>query len=62
MAIVDGMDLVLRLKFEAAIRFHAAKKATNKRLEAAAREKAEALRQAALELEAAQRQSQTILR
>ena len=50
---MDAMDSALRLKFEAAIQDHVAKKATNKRLKAKAREQAEHLRERAQLIEAA---------
>ncbi|MGZ3305300.1 MAG: hypothetical protein ACXU8U_05510 [Asticcacaulis sp.] len=53
MAFVEPMDMVLRLKFEAAIQEHAAKKATNKRVKDEARKRAEELRQQARSLELA---------
>ena len=47
MASVEPLDLAYRLKFEAAIQDHVAKKATSKRAKAAARARAEDLRQQA---------------
>ena len=44
MAIIEPMDMVFRLKFDAAIQDHVAKKATTKRAKLAAKEKAEELR------------------
>lgn len=51
MAVVESMDLVFRLKFEAAIQDHVAKKATSRRLKAEARKKAQDLRELAQSLE-----------
>ena len=51
MAIIEPMDLVLRLKFDAAILEHVAKKATSKRAKAEARRRAKELRDEAQSLE-----------
>lgn len=51
MAVVESLDLVFRLKFEAAIQDHVAKKATSRRLKAEARKKAQDLRELAQSLE-----------
>ncbi len=53
MAVFEPMDLVLRLKFDAAIQDHVAKKATNKKAKAQARQKAEDLRHYAQTIERA---------
>ncbi len=47
MAFVEPLDLAYRLKFEAAIQDHVAKKATSKRAKATARKRAEELREQA---------------
>ncbi len=51
MAVAESLDLVFRLKFEAAIQDHVAKKATSRRVKAEARKKAEDLRDMAQRLE-----------
>ncbi len=51
MAVAESLDLIFRLKFEAAIQDHVAKKATSRRAKAEARKKAEALREQAHSLE-----------
>ncbi len=51
MAAIEPMDLVLRLKFDAAILEHVARKATNKRAKAQARERAKELLERARSLE-----------
>ncbi len=51
MAVVESLDLVYRLKFEAAIQDHVAKKATNRRAKAEAKKKAQDLRNLAQTLE-----------
>ncbi len=51
MSVIEPMDFVLRLKFEAAIQEHVAKKATNKRMKAAAKKRAEELREQARQIE-----------
>lgn len=51
MAAIEPMDMVLRLKFEAAIQEHVAKKATNKKAKAQARQRAQQLREQARSLE-----------
>ncbi len=51
MAVFESMDVVLRLKFEAAIQDHVAKKATSKRIKTEARKTAETLREQAKSLE-----------
>lgn len=51
MAVVESLDLVFRLKFEAAIQDHVAKKATSRRAKAEARKKANDLRELAQSLE-----------
>ncbi len=53
MSAIEPMDLVLRLKFEAAIQEHVAKKATNKRAKVMAKQRAEELREQARLLELA---------
>jgi len=47
----DPSDLPFRLKFEAAIQDHVAKKATNKKAKAAARQRAGLLREMAANME-----------
>ncbi len=54
MAIAESLDLVFRLKFDAAIQDHVAKKATSLRAKAEARKKAQDLRALAQTLEAGQ--------
>jgi len=49
--IVEPLDMVFRLKFEAAIQDHVAKKATNKRAKAEAKKVAAELREQAKQLE-----------
>ena len=51
MSVVESLDLVFRLKFEAAIQDHVAKKATNRRAKAQAKKRAEDLRNLAQTLE-----------
>lgn len=51
MAAIEPMDLVLRLKFDAAILEHVARKATNKRAKTQARQKAKELLEQARSLE-----------
>ena len=51
MAISEPLDLVFRLKFEAAIQDHVAKKATNRRAKIEAKKKAQDLRDQAQTLE-----------
>ena len=51
MAVIESLDLVFRLKFEAAIQDHVAKKATSRRAKAEARKKANELRELAQSLE-----------
>jgi hypothetical protein len=51
MAVAESLDLIFRLKFEAAIQDHVAKKATSRRAKAEARKKAQALRDQAQSLE-----------
>ena len=51
MAVADSFDLVFRLKFEAAIQDHVAKKATSRRAKAEARKRAQDLREKAQSLE-----------
>jgi len=53
MSVIEPMDLVLRLKFEAAIQEHVAKKATSKRAKMHAKQRAEELREQARLLELA---------
>lgn len=53
MAAIEPMDMVLRLKFEAAIQEHVAKKTTNKKAKAQARQRAQELREQAQSLELA---------
>ncbi len=52
MAVFEPLDLAFRMKFDAAIQDHIAKKATNKRVKIEAREKARYLREQARVLEA----------
>jgi len=54
MAVAESLDLIFRLKFEAAIQDHVAKKATSRRAKAEARKKAQDLRDMAQTLEARQ--------
>ena len=54
MAGIETLDLVFRLKFEAAIQDHVAKKATNRRAKIEAKKKAQDLRDQAQTLERAQ--------
>lgn len=51
MAVAESLDLIFRLKFEAAIQDHVAKKATSRRAKAEARKKANDLRELAQSLE-----------
>ena len=51
MAVAESLDLIFRLKFEAAIQDHVAKKATSRRVKAEARKKAQDLRDRAQTLE-----------
>ena len=53
MSVIEPMDLVLRLKFEAAIQEHVAKKATTRRTKMMAKQRAEELREQARLLELA---------
>ncbi len=53
MSVIEPMDLVLRLKFEAAIQEHVAKKATSKRTKMLAKQRAAELREQARLLELA---------
>jgi len=58
MAAIEPLDMVFRLKFEAAIQDHVAKKATSRRAKAEARKAAADLREQALKLEKTRAQSQ----
>ena len=51
MAIAEPLDLIFRLRFDAAIQDHVAKKATSRRVKAEARKKAQDLRDMAQKLE-----------
>lgn len=55
--IVEPLDMVFRLKFDAALQDHVAKKATSKRAKAEARKTAADLRERAKVLEQAARDS-----